>query len=188
MEWFKMEWLGMKRFKIITELFAVLSVLAVSVLAVSVLVGTDAYAQPGSPEDPMVSRSYVNSRIAELELQIAHLIAIIEDLDQGVSVPVTAPGQGHDAPIVSRELFVVVRAEPGMTLIGAASTEIILRAGRATVVAGENGLANVTTGRDLMNGESVPLNNLLIVPQPDGRGMRFYADSYLMIKGDFHLV
>ena len=132
-----------------------------------------AYAQPGTPADPMVSRSYVDARIAELEAQIAQIAT-------------SGGGTTGEAQAVSRELFTVVRAEPGTTLIGGASTEIILRYGHATAVSGVNGLANVTSGHDLMNGQRVPLNHLLIVPQPDGRGMHFHTNGYLMIKGDFH--
>ena len=175
-----------------------LSTVLVFTLLLSLLTfSTTAYAQPGTPEDPLVSRSYVESRIAELEAVIAQLTALIamfgekgETGEAGVTVP-DPPGLPETpvtTPTVTRELFIVVRAEPGMLLIGEASTEIILRAGEATVVAGANGLANVTAGADIMNGQRVQLNHLLIVPQSDGRGLRFHTTAYLMIKGDFHII
>ena len=151
---------------------------AMAIFTALIIIGVSAYAQPGTPADPMVSRSYVDARIAELESQIVQLTAIVNSLDSG---------QMFEAPAVRRELFTVVRAQPGTVLIGGASTEIILRSGQASAVTGVNGLANVTSGSDLMNGQRVPLNNLLIVPQNDGRGMRFYTVAYLMIKGDFHI-
>jgi len=159
------------------------------VIAASLTIGTLCFgvivnAQPGTPDDPLVSRSYVNTRIASLEAQIAQLSALVES--GGFTVTDTTahvPG-----PTVERELFAVVRAEPGMILIGGASTEIILRAGEATVIAGPNGLANVTSGIDVMNGQAVQLNHLLLVPQADGRGMRFHTTAYLMVKGDYHLM
>jgi len=129
-------------------------------------------AQPGTQNDPLVSRSYVDGRIAELEAQIAQLTG----------------GSGTVASAMERELFHVVRAEPGTTLVGGASTEIILRAGEATVVAGPNGLANITAGMDIMNGQAVQTNHLLIVPQADGRGMHFHTVAYLMVKGDYHFI
>jgi len=147
---------------------------AMAILTAFIIAGITVYAQPGTPADPMVSRSYVDSRIAELEAQIAQLSAQI------------GSGGGGGEHVGGRELFTVVRAEPGSTLIGGASTEIILRYGQATAVSGVNGLANVTSGHDLMNGHRVPLNHLLIVPQADGRGMQFHTVGYLMIKGDFH--
>jgi len=144
---------------------------AMAIFTAIIIAGITAYAQPGTPADPMVSRSYVDARIAELEAQIAQI---------------STSGGGGGEQTVGRELFTVVSAEPGSTLIGGASTEIILRYGHATAVSGVNGLANVTSGHDLMNGQRVPLNHLLIVPQPDGRGMHFHTNGYLMIKGDFH--
>jgi len=148
---------------------------AMAIFTALIIAGITAYAQPGTPADPMVSRSYVNARIAELEAQIAQL-----------STQISTGTAGGGDQLVGRELFTVVRAEPGSTLIGGASTEIILRYGQATAVSGVNGLANVTSGHDLMNGHAVPLNHLLIVPQADGRGMQFHTAGYLMIKGDFH--
>ena len=158
------------------KIYAAAAVFCIIFFAVSV------YAQPGTPDDPLVSRSYVNTRIAELEAQIAQLNAIISG---GVEFPDVLPMQPS---AVTRELFTVIRVEPGMVLIGGASTEIILRSGEATVVAGYNGLANVTTGVDVMNGQPVSLNNLLIVPQADGRGLRFHSVAHVMVKGDFHFM
>jgi len=153
---------------------------AMAIFTALIIVGVTVNAQPGTPADPMVSRSYVNARVGELEAQIAQLNAAINSI---------APGTHTiESPIVSRELFTVVRADANTVLIGGASTEIILRSGQATAVAGPNGLANVTAGFDLMNGQAVPLNNLLIVPQADGRGMRFHTTAYLMVKGDFHII
>ena len=149
-----------------TKFMFFLALLSVAYLAITVNAG------PGTQEDPLVSRSYVNARIAELEAQIAQLT-------------ITAPAY-TTTQTVGRELFTVVRAEPGTTLIGGASTEIILRAGEATAVTGVNGLANITTGVDVMNGQAISLNHLLIVPQADGRGLRFHTVAHLMVKGDFH--
>ncbi|MCL2016612.1 MAG: hypothetical protein FWG68_10245 [Defluviitaleaceae bacterium] len=140
--------------------------------------GVIANAQPGTADDPLVSRSYVDRRIAELEA----LILQLETPAQPPEPPAPAPAA------VNRELFEVIRANAGSILLGGASTEIILRAGEASVVAGPNGLANVTAGWDIMNGQAVPLNNLLIVPLDDGRGLRFHTDAYLMIKGDFTII
>ena len=168
--------------------------------------GVTVFAQPGTPEDPLVSRSYVDNRIAELEALVASLVAALEGVDPDafdnngfisdngfylgdfngaeIGMPLLPP-QVMTSPSTERELFRVVRAEPGMILIGRESTEIILRAGEAIITAGDNGIANVTSGIDLMNGQQVPLNNLMIVPQDDGRGLIFQTVAYLMIRGDF---
>jgi len=157
-------------------------IIAASLILSILYFGVTASAQPGTSDDPLVSRSYVDSRISALETQISQMAALIETGELTITTP------DISTPATQRELFTVVRAEPGTVLIGGASTEIILRAGEATVIAGPNGLANVTSGVDVMNGQSVQLNHLLIVPQNDGRGMRFHTTAYLMVKGDFHFI
>lgn len=169
-------------------------IITLAAIAGVLIFGTTVYAQPGTPGDPLVSRSYLESRIAELEARINQLMLEIEMLApieiSEISPDVFPPGiptPPTQFPIDPRPgaIFQVVRAEPGSTLFGGASTEIILRAGDATIVSGPNGLANVTTGVDLMNGQAVPLNHLLIVPQDDGRGLHFHTVAYLMVKGHY---
>jgi len=184
-------------------------ILCFTVVVSLVYFSVTAFAQPGTPEDPLVSRSYVDNRIAELEALVANLVVALEGTYSGaannngfgngfmpddfnlgdfnggeIGLPLLPPPE-MTGFFAEREMFRVVRAEPGMILIGRSSTEIILRAGEAIITSGDNGIANVTSGIDLMNGQQVPLNNLMIVPQDDGRGLIFQTVSYLMIRGDF---
>jgi len=146
--------------------------------------GNTASAQPGTPSDPLVSRNYMERRMAELMDYVSRNYARIGDANVQ-QVPADFPPP-VSAPPAGQSVFAIVRAEPGTSLIGAASTEIILRSGQASIITETSGLVNVTTGTDLTNGQAVPANNLLIVPQADGRGLRFQAVSYLMVRGDFH--
>jgi hypothetical protein len=66
-------------------------------------------------------------------------------------------------------------------------TEAVLRSGTATVIAGPNGLLDMTAGRDIANGESVNRNHLLIAPRSDGRGMRFTSSAWVMVRGGFSI-
>lgn len=157
--------------------------------ALAVIINTTVNANPGTPADPLVSRSYVDTRIAELEQQITALTRLIADMQPpGADFATHMPLPPVADMATNRELFEVVRVESGGMLLGGASTEIILRAGEATIIAGENGLVNVTSGQDIANGQIVPLNNLLIVPVGDGRGLRFNTAAYIMVKGDFTIV
>ncbi|HKM39050.1 MAG TPA: hypothetical protein VJ036_02150, partial [bacterium] len=92
---------------------------------------------PGSEQDPLVAKSYVDSLIS---LQVL-------ELDQGA----------------------VVRGEAG--------TEMVLRGGQAVAVTTpQGGLADLTGGRDIQNGETVPANHLLLIPRSDGRGLLALTD------------
>ena len=84
--------------------------------------------------------------------------------------------------------FTPLQIAAGYRIIMAAGAEVILRSGAATIISGANGLVNVTTGVDLQNGASVPMNNLLLVPATDGRGLHFTSNSWVMIRGDFAFV
>jgi len=84
--------------------------------------------------------------------------------------------------------FTPVQVLEGQMLFGHAGAEFILRSGIATALTGPDGMVNVTTGRDVMNGERIATNNLLLVPRTDGRGFAAETDTWVMIKGGFEIV
>jgi hypothetical protein len=99
-----------------------------------------------------------------------------------------APGTPGSTPDDERTLvFTSINPQAGQTLILENGTEAVLRSGAATVVAGPNGLLDMTAGRDAANGEAVRRNHLLIAPRTDGRGMHFSASSWVMVRGGFTL-
>jgi hypothetical protein len=101
---------------------------------------------PGSQEDPLVTRAYVDTKFK----------------------------------------LTVVELASGDTLVGSSGTEIILRAGKATVVDSESGgLCDSTQGVDLRKGAEVPKNHLLLVPRDDGRGIKAVSKAVVMVRGNF---
>jgi len=105
-------------------------------------------ALPGSEQDPLVSRSYVDSQLR----------------------------------------MSVIEVPAGKQIIGFAGTEIILRGGSATVIDSPmGGLADVTSGKDLRQGEQAPPNHHLIVPRDDGRGLQATAQLILMVRGNYKI-
>ena len=85
-----------------------------------------------------------------------------------------------------QQTFQVVSVENGQTLLCGAGTELILRMGKASVIATtQGGLADVTDGVDIANLGSAPANHLLIVPVSDGRGLSAQTDCLVMVKGEF---
>jgi len=154
---------------------------------------TPAIAEPGSAIDPLVTQSYVDGRIAELQAQINALQA-----GQGSVQP--PAGQTNlsqaDRIAIANEIlqtlgdsqvvpFTPLFIPAGSTLTANAGAEFILRSGSANVIAGPNGLVDITAGLDIANGHAVSRNHLMLVPATDGRGLYFTSDSWLMIKGGF---
>lgn len=102
----------------------------------------------------------------------------------------TEPGTPAD-PLVAKSyvdtltVLQVINLKAGQTLTAEGGTEIVLRSGKAVVVTSTDGLSDVTGGKDLAKGVSVPLNHLLIVPRSDGRGIKATADAWVMVRGAF---
>lgn len=101
------------------------------------------------------------------------------------------PGSAAD-PLVSKSyvdglmLFQVVNVPKDQTLVGEGGTEIVLRAGTATVIASANGgVLDVSDGVDMPQGAAIKMNHLLVTPRTDGRGLAAKTDVVAMVKGAY---
>lgn len=130
---------------------------------------------PGSVDDPLVTKSYVDAKMEELRRSLSGQ---------------PAPGQ---MPIEPRaNAFAVVELRPGDALIGQSGTEIIIRSpGRVDpVTSAAGGLSDLSAGVDRKTGP-LPTNHFLIVPRSDGRGI--YADPnnksnvVVMVRGAYEI-
>jgi hypothetical protein len=142
-------------------------------LAVGVMIGqigqADSGSTPGSADDPIVTKSYVDAKIASLG---------------------SGGGTGGStAPVPGVDTFKVIQLKTGQTLKGGEGTEIIVRSGSVSAIASSSGgLSDVTVGTDLAQGAEVPANHLILVPRNDGRGIKAVAhDPYIMVRGTYTL-
>lgn len=165
-----------------------------------------ASADVGTVSDPLVTKSYVDKIADELKKEIESMITqggnvsstgttqptnmteIYEYIDNKFA-SLANSGSSTNAGSESGGNFVVVEVAAGKKIIGSESTEIILRSGKAEVIANKSGegLSDVTEGKDVKGGIEVELNHLLIVPRSDGRGLTFPKKSYIMVKGGYTL-
>ena len=137
--------------RIAAGLVIVFSLFAVTVAAAA------AADTPGSEGDPVVTKSYVDSQIAQLK----------------------SSGTASDT-------YVVVEVKAGQKVLGKSGTEIILRSGEATAIDnGANGVSDMTAGKDMMTGQSIGQNHLLLVPKDDGRGIQAITDLFVMVRGAY---
>ncbi len=114
---------------------------------------------PGSEGDPVVTKSYVDSEIAKIK--------------------------GSSATSAT---FEAVFVNAGKSVLGGDGTEMILRSGEAKSISNiENGIADLTAGKDLMGSQSILPNHLLLVPRNDGRGISATTDIWIMIKGQYKI-
>ncbi len=131
----------------------VLIVVAMVVLFASWVFASDS-GGPGSSGDPVVTKSYVDSKIAAIK-----------------------NSSGSAA-------FEAVFVEAGKKLIGGSGTELILRSGSASAIDnGADGLSDLTGAKDLRQGDLIEKNHLILVPRDDGRGILAKSDIWIMVKG-----
>lgn len=196
----------------------VLSGLLLMAVMVTWLLGTQMRADtatPGTVNDPIVTKSYVDKKVGELQKTLTEMMGKLGSTTDGTAQPTTqapettTPTEGGvslsevvtliDAKIAAIDnngagqasLFQVVEATNGQRLICGASAEVILRAGSAQVIAGINGdgLADLTAGEDLAGDAKVPKQHHLLVSRDDGRGLLITSEdtSYILVKGAYTL-
>lgn len=167
--------------------------------------------QPGSIQDPLITKAYLEVRLNKLRTDLGLQPEIIDNTGSGdgdiSSGTIETLAQYFDEEIAKIKLeldskieaiqtsggtepagFVPINVPKGVKIICKEGTEVIVRSGKATAIASpENmGLSNVSTGKDLMTGHTIPLNNLIIIARTDGRGFESHSDgTYVMIKGEY---
>lgn len=120
---------------------------------------------PGSEADPVVTKSYVDRALTEMQ-------AFVDDR----------------LSMSGGETLQVVSLSQGQKLIGGHGAEIILRAGKAYIIDSPGGgISDLTVGSDLKGKTLVPANHLLLVPRGDGRGIKAESDVVAMVKGAFQV-
>lgn len=135
--------------------------------------GASVTSQPGTADDPVVTKSYVDQ-------------AIQKAIGGGGSTTPTEPS----SPSASDELKIVV-VKPGQRLVAGAGTEFIVRSGKAVVYSADaNGVADLTAGQDLANGAAITNNHLLSFPR-ESRGIEVaQGNKYnltVMVRGNYNI-
>ncbi|WP_159885412.1 hypothetical protein [Paenibacillus puerhi] len=129
--------------------------------------------QPGSLEDPLVTKSYLEQIISEIKSSKSQV-----DTPNEIGMPNSS--------------LTIVELKQNQTLYGDAGSEIIVRSGKVMAISSdENGMADVTSGKDITAGMPVELNHLLIVPR-EGRGIKpdpkNKQDIFVMVRGSYFIV
>lgn len=157
---------------------------------------------PGTIDDPLVTKSYVDDRLDEIlnktgqhssssssknnnEKTEIDYDKIYKELNKYVDSKLE---EVNKVNVYSK--YVVVELELGQDLICSDSTEVILRSGNAKIIGNDtgDGISDITIGIDLSQGVLVPKNHLLIIPRDDGRGLKAESKCFIMVKGEYHIV
>ncbi len=175
-------------------------------LAFAMILVLGAYAVYGDSDitsDPLVSLSYINEVLwPEIEDMIERAISgddfertetdTEEDTEESESETETETEVPEEptAGVKSFE-YEVLHLMENTLLLSETPCEIILRSGHAAAYLGgnDNGLADLTDGGELMEGDSLVSNHLLMIPRGDGRGVRITSsEAYIMVRGGYRIV
>ena len=167
-------------------------IVAMAIVAASLFIlGAADGADPGSEGDPIVTLSFVEKKIEQIKyymdlnldysraeiddmiLELEKIDEIINDLKEKVENALT---------------FKVVEMKRGQILLSGEGAEIIVRSGKTTAIYGKNGgLSDITSAKDLKDGEAIVLNHMLISSRDDGRGIKAGDGVFILIKGSYIL-
>ena len=188
------------KLKFILAAFAFCLVLTLPVFLSSSVAGADqtANAAAGSADDPLVTLSYINK---VFKPQIEQLVSdkLKDFKPAAVTVPSPAPATTEppvqNVYVMSENAsasYVVLELTKGQKLhVKSGSLELILRPGGTAAVISQyqtQGIADLTTGNELLNGESLPVNHSLLIPRDDGRGISVTSViAYVMVRGDYEI-
>ncbi|SEC33821.1 hypothetical protein [Paenibacillus sp. GP183] len=125
---------------------------------------------PGSATDPVITKSYFDQNTLTQD-QVKQLIA-------------QSGGSGGSA-------LMVVQLQSGQTLYASSGSEFIVRTGKTVAVSkDEDGIPDVTAGKDIRAGAAIENNHHLIFPR-DTRGIKpatnNTAEIFVMVRGNYSL-
>lgn len=132
---------------------------------------------PGSEQDPLVTKSWVEARLDAFN-------------PNGVARPPTARPDEPVRIVDLAPVYTVVVVEAGKKMFPGEGTELILRSGRAKamVPVEGNGLANLTTGRNLEDGDPIERDHLILCPREDGRGILTETETIFLVRSKYRIV
>ncbi|WP_238590863.1 hypothetical protein [Paenibacillus beijingensis] len=138
---------------------------------------------PGSVDDPVVTKSYVDQKIA----------AITGGITQPPGTPSDNTGSGSDPSGDDTDAagIKIVTVPSGQTLLLGDGAEAVVRVGKAVAYSPDtNGVADVTSGEDIKSGQPVANNHLIIFPR-GGRGVAPDPGQKnsltVMVRGEYEL-
>ncbi len=132
-----------------------------------------------TPTDPNVTARVdnVEKQVGAIETNMDIVQSKVDFLDQ-----VTAD-------ISDSSVWQIIEIAAGVSIYASDTSEIVLRSGSAKVIGNkyDEGLADVTVGVDLKDGQLLTKNHLVIIPRGDGRGVQAITTCFVMYRGLWYM-
>lgn len=138
-------------------------ILIFAIIAVLGIVYAGSTSDPGSQQDPLVTKSYVDSKFDDLKNYVD-----------------SKAGGG------TASSYDIVELNPGESITLYQGSEAIVRTGNSsTIVTSTDGVSDLTGGKDLKNNALIPANHLLLFPRSDGRGIKAKNYTIVVVMGKY---
>ena len=148
--------------------------LAAAVALCGVLVTSALAAEAGSPQDPLVTLSYLNETFMN---------TIMARVDEKIA---SRTGQPVSVGESTSNVFTVVTLFSGQTLTGDIGCEVMLRVGTAVCVTpSAPGLIDETAGTTLNNGAALVQNHLYMMTIENRAVRATAATTKLLVRGAY---
>lgn len=156
----------------------------------------------GSVDDPLITKSYVDQRLADLvKKEVAAQLKGGQLPGAPTSTSTTTPtatptpaasASGSNPGGQASLAITVVQLKQGQTLYAGAGAEFIIRTGKTIAVSSdENGIPDVTAGKDIAAGSAIELNHMLVFPR-EGRGIKpdpkNKDEIFVMVRGTYMIM
>ncbi|MGG1939122.1 hypothetical protein ABFY57_05170 [Paenibacillus polymyxa] len=161
--------------------------------------GASSSGQPGTADDPVVTKSYVDQKIAQA-IKGGGTASSTSSKTTNSTAPATnttasnttssgTSNAAKSSTVEQTEALKVVDVKPGQKLIAKAGTEFILRNGNAVVYSMDaSGAIDITSGTEIVHNQAVEKNHLLSFPR-EGRGIQVKEGQkfglVVMVRGGY---
>ncbi|MFK4304091.1 hypothetical protein ABH892_004230 [Paenibacillus sp. RC254] len=163
--------------------------------------GASSSGQPGTADDPVVTKSYVDQKIAAAikggasasstnSKTTSSAAPTTNATSNATTAGASSSGKASTAVEQTEELK-VVDVKPGQKLIAKVGAEFILRNGNAVVYTMDaSGAIDITSGTEIVHNQAVEKNHLLSFPR-EGRGIQVKEGQkfglVVMVRGGYTL-
>jgi len=147
-----------------------------------------AVASAGSADDPLVTLSYINK---------IYTPTLSKAIDTAIAAALVSYRPQQAQPLIAQNSagsagLVILELTKGQKIRAKSSPiEISLRPGGTAMVISDyqtQGIADWTTGDELLNGAAVPINHQLIIPRPDSRSIIITSlVANVIVRGDYEI-
>jgi len=147
----------------------------------------------GSDGDPLITESYLELRLGELNKTLLYKIEEVKKMLVDNNALPSEEDKQSETQISEKENIVIptykiLELKKGDVIYFGENVEVIVRSGKVIAIEGEKGgIADLTDGYDLKNGDEVKLNHLLLIARDDGRGFNIQSTAFIMVKGIYKL-